>query len=126
MATLPRNATQKALTPDVVAGSDAAVAPVTRIDSPSAMITNSAQRSAMCAPSTFQSVVLDASSPGTEKYGYRPAQRIASAGIHAATCVSPPAQPPQIQNPPATACQQTMRWKVRCSTGWWPAIGDIR
>ena len=66
MATLPRNATRKAQTRAVVAGSDAAVAPVTRMDSPSAIMTNSAQRSAMCAPSTFQSVVFERPMPGTK------------------------------------------------------------
>ena len=43
----------------------AAVAPVTSIDSPKAMITNSALRSAMCAPSTRQSMVPDRPRPGT-------------------------------------------------------------
>jgi hypothetical protein len=47
------------------AGDDAAVAPVMRIDSPSAMMTNKLQRSAMCAPSTFQSAVVERPRPGT-------------------------------------------------------------
>ena len=97
----------------VVAGSDAAVAPVTRMDSPSAMMTNSAQRSAMCAPSTFQSAVLERSQPRHVVDSNGPTQSMISALIHAITCVSPPAQPPQNQNTPATTCQQVMRWKLR-------------
>ena len=50
-----------------LAGRLAAVAPVTRMDSPSAMMTNNAQRSAMCAPSTRQSVVPERPRPGTQK-----------------------------------------------------------
>ena len=37
-----------------------------RIDSPSAMMTNSPQRSAMWPPSTIQSVVVERPSPGTQ------------------------------------------------------------
>ena len=47
--------------------------PVTRMDSPSAIMTNSAQRSAMCAPSTFQSAVLRAPEPRHEVAHERPA-----------------------------------------------------
>ena len=48
-------------------GSSANVAPVTRIDSPSAMMTNSPQRSAMWPPSTSQSAVVERPSPGVQK-----------------------------------------------------------
>ena len=45
----------------------AKVAPVTRIDSPSAMMMNRPQRSAICAPSTSQSAVVERPRPGVQK-----------------------------------------------------------
>ena len=65
IATLPMNASTNAAPFSTFHGRPAAVAPVMRIDSPSAMMTNRLHRSAMWVPSTFQSVVLERPSPGT-------------------------------------------------------------
>ncbi len=63
---LPSTALKNAVSVGPSQVSSANVAPVTSSDSPSAMITNNAQRSAMWPPSTFQSVTEDLPSPGTQ------------------------------------------------------------
>ncbi len=96
-----------------VTGNFAAVVPVTRIDSPSAMITNSAQRSAMCALSTFQSAVVERPSPGTAKPTTGARYSTPSAITHHATRSAPPANPPASQNTADSASQHMMRRKLR-------------
>ena len=64
---VPTTALKKPTCVDAFHVSSANVAPVTSSDSPRAMMMNSAQRSARCAPSTSQSVVDERPSPGTQK-----------------------------------------------------------
>ena len=62
----------------------AKVAPVIRIVSPNAMMMNSAQRSAMCAPEMSQSALVDAPMNGVRKNSHGPLYSIAIAAIHSA------------------------------------------
>jgi hypothetical protein len=67
MAVLPSRAVANAASVTAVQRASANVAPVMSSDSPSAMITNSAQRSAMCRPSTSHDSVRERPRPGTRK-----------------------------------------------------------
>ncbi len=89
------------------------VVPVTTIDSPSAISTNSEHRSAMWPPSTFQSCTLERPRPGTRKPSAGETYSMASARHHSHTRVAPPSRPPAIQNGAAKASQSVTRWKLR-------------
>ncbi len=110
---LPMKATMKAVTVGPLQGFSANVAPVTSRDSPSAMMTNSAQRSARWAPSIFQSCGVDRPRPGTHMptAGDRYSMPIASA--HSTIRCQPSSQAPASQKTPARASHRVMRWKLR-------------
>jgi hypothetical protein len=92
-----------------VQGSSANLAPVTRIDSPSTMIMKSPQRSAMCAPSTSQSAVVERPRPGVQKLTEGETYSMARAASHRAKRHSPCDSPPAIQSTPDRASQDVMR-----------------
>ena len=85
------------------------VAPVTTMDSPSAMMMNSAQRSAMWPPSTSQSPMGVAPSPGKRKRITGPRYSITTATSHSASRACPSARPPAIQNTPLHTIHRVMR-----------------
>src|SRR6476620_7130236 len=64
---LPTRADRKAPTTSVLQFNSEKVAPVTTMDSPSAMMTNKAQRSAMWPPSMTQSAIEEAPYLGIQK-----------------------------------------------------------
>lgn len=64
IARLPMNDSAIAAMFSAVQSRPANVEPVTSTDSPSAMMMNSEQRSAMWPPSTFQSLVVERPRPG--------------------------------------------------------------
>ena len=97
-----------------VHGSSANVAPVTSSDSPSAMMTNSAHRSAMCPPSMSQSWSSNDRGPAPRSRQPRRRRLHASASAHQQR-VSPSANAPTIQNTPRRTSQTRMRWKFRGS-----------
>jgi len=103
---LPSNATRKAATVGAVHAVSAKVVPVTTMDSPSAMMMNSAQRSAMWPPSTSQSLNAEAPKPGTRKRIAGLAYSIATAALQSASRPLPSARPPEIQNTPLHAMRQ--------------------
>ena len=112
-------AARKAATVDASQGRSAKVAPVTRIDSPSAMMMNRAQRSAMCPPSTSQSLVVERPSPGTRSPSDGRSIFDASSAVaqRPKRASSPSARPPAIQNRPESTSQAQMRWKLRRQPG---------
>lgn len=73
MATAPTNAIRKPVIVTVFHSNSANPAPVTRIDSPRAMMTKRPQRSARWVPSMSQSVVLERPRPGTRNDTHGPA-----------------------------------------------------
>src|SRR3954469_802645 len=81
-----------------VQASSAKVAPVTTIDSPSAMMMNPAQRSAIWPPSTTQSATSDAPYFGIQNRTAGDRYSMASATAHSSSRALPCATPPAIQN----------------------------
>src|SRR3954469_13843516 len=94
---LPIKADANAATVSTVQASSAKVAPVTTMDSPSAMIMNPAQRSAMWPPSTTQSATCEAPYFGIQKRTAGERYSIASASAHSSSRALPSATPPAIQ-----------------------------
>src|SRR3954469_15402528 len=80
-----------------VQASSAKVAPVTTMDSPSAMMMNPAQRSAMWPPSTTQSATSDAPYLGIQNRTAGERYSIARANVHSSSRELPCAKPPAIQ-----------------------------
>src|SRR4051812_1641746 len=80
-----------------VQASSANVAPVTTMDSPSAMIIKPAQRSAMWPPSTTQSATSDAPYFGIQNRTAGETYSIPSATAHSVNRTLPCAKPPAIQ-----------------------------
>src|SRR5258708_11485119 len=76
----------------------AKVAPVTTMDSPSVMIMNPAQRSAIWPPSTVQSSIEDAPYPGIQNRTAAEIYSIPSARAQRSSRECPSARPPAIQN----------------------------
>src|ERR1043166_9490147 len=87
----------KAPTGSGVQASSAKVAPVTTMDSPSAMMMNPAQRSAMWPPSTTQSATCDATYFGIQNRTAGDRYSIASASAHSSSRALPSENPPAIQ-----------------------------
>src|SRR6185369_11982999 len=95
---LPASTETNALTVSVDQESSANVAPVTTTDSPRAMMTKSAQRSAMWPPSITQSATEEEPYFGIQNRTAGETYSIPSAMAHNARRVSPTAIPPAIQN----------------------------
>src|SRR3954467_3099425 len=87
----------KAPTLSAVQARSAKVAPVTTMDSPSAMMMNPAQRSAMWPPSTTQSATSDAPYFGIQKRTAGERYSMPSASAHSSSRAWPSANPPAIQ-----------------------------
>src|SRR4051794_3336336 len=113
IAMLPRNEARKAATVVAFHEDPAKVAPVTRIDSPSAMITNRPQRSDRWPPSMSHSVVLERPSPGTRNATEADTYSTAMASIHKTVRSGPSSKPPQIQNTAEARNHTRMRMKLR-------------
>ena len=96
----------------------AAVLPVTRIDSPSAIITNSEQRSARCSPSIVQWRVSERPRPGTQKPIQTAPYSTAIAIDQSSRRSSCSARAPAIQSSAETENQTVTRRKLRVSCGW--------
>src|SRR6202000_3178168 len=94
---LPTNADAKARTFSVVQARSANVAPVTTMDSPSAMMMNPAQRSAMWPPSTYQSITDDAPYLGIQNRTDGETYSMPSATAQSTSRCCPSAKPPAIQ-----------------------------
>src|SRR6195952_3382671 len=91
------NADMNAVTVAAVQGRSAKVAPVTTMDSPSAMMMNPAQRSAIWPPSTTQSATADAPYFGIQNRTAGEMYSIASATAHNSSRALLSAKPPAIQ-----------------------------
>lgn len=96
MARVARKALRKARISGHPGSSSAKVAPVTNMPSPSEMMMNRAQRSAMWAPLIVHSSALERPRPGTAKKVCGPLYSMASAAAHqasrrAGSSSSPPA-----------------------------------
>ena len=113
MAALPMKQLAKAASVAAFQGRPARVWPVIRIDSPSAMMMNNPQRSAMWPPSTFQSAVVERPRPGTRKPISGETVSIASASPHTAIRASGGTKPPAIQQAAPAPRQIVMRTKLR-------------
>jgi hypothetical protein len=79
---LPTSAARNALIFSGVQASSARVAPLTTMASPSAMMMNSEQRSAMWPPSTAQASTEENPSPGVQNRTAGATYSIASATVH--------------------------------------------
>ena len=99
----------KAPTVSVVQVNSENVAPVTTMDSPSAMMTNSAKRSAMWPPSTSQSATCDAPYFGIQNRAAAEQYSIPSATAHSSSRACPSAKPPAIQNTADSDSHAVMR-----------------
>src|SRR5262245_21550809 len=106
---LPASAMTKAANAGQVHSSSANVAPVTSMDSPSAIMTKRPQRSARWPPSMAQSVVSDRPSPGTKKPTAGPEYSMASATAHSPSLGTGAANPPKNQNSAETESQIMIR-----------------
>src|SRR5436305_14896946 len=95
---LPRKAETNAVIFSAVQVSSAKVAPVTTMDSPSAMMMKPAQRSAMWPPSTTQSATEDAPYRGIQNRTAGEIYSIASAIAQSTSRDGSAANPPAIQN----------------------------
>src|SRR6266567_106758 len=95
---LPIKAEVNAMTFSVVQIRSAKVAPVTTMDSPSAMMMKPAQRSAMWPPSMTQSATEDAPYLGIQKRTTGEMYSILSAIVQSMRRECPPTRPPAIQN----------------------------
>ena len=110
---LPSNAETKAMTFSVVQVRSANVAPVTTMDSPSAIMTKPAQRSAMWPPSTLQSATDEAPYFGIQNRASGDKYSMPSATAHSPSREFPSAIPPAIQKAPDTESQTRMRMAFR-------------
>src|SRR3981081_2499648 len=88
----------KAATVSVVQVSSENVAPVTTMDSPSAVMMKPAQRSAMWPPSTTQSATCDEPYFGIQNRAAGEIYSMQSAPAHSSSRDCPSAKPPAIQN----------------------------
>ena len=114
----PTSAETKARILLAVHSSSAKVAPLTTMASPSAMMTNSEQRSAMCAPSTAQASTEEKPSFGTQKRTAGEMYSQLTAAIHSHSRVSPSDRPPAIHKTAETESQVRMRIAL-CRTAVW-------
>src|SRR5437762_6467536 len=105
MAMAPTRATSTAAIELAVHAASANVAPVTTMDSPSAMMMKPAQRSAMWPPSTTQSATEDALYRGIQNRTAGEIYSMHSAIAHSTGRNSPVANPPAIQNTAEIASQ---------------------
>src|SRR3954449_12101155 len=103
----------KAPTLSAVQARSAKVAPVTTIDSPSAMMMKPAQRSAMCPPSITQSATSDAPYFGIQNRTAGERYSIASAKAQSSRRAWPSANPPAIQKIADADSQAVMRTAFR-------------
>src|SRR3954465_8668659 len=94
-----------ATTFSLVQVNSAKVAPVTTMDSPSAMMMKPAQRSAMWPPSITQSATEDAPYFGIQNLAAGEMYSIASASAQSASRACPSANPPAIQKTAETDSQ---------------------
>src|ERR1700709_418344 len=85
------------------------VAPMTTMDSPSAMMMNPAQRSAMWPPSTTQSATSDAPYFGIQNRAAAERYSIPIATAHSSSRAFPSANPPAIQNTADADSQAVIR-----------------
>src|ERR1700754_411490 len=106
---LPTSADRNARALSVVQLRSEKVAPVTTTDSPSAMMMNPAQRSAMWPPLTAQSPIEDLPSFGTQKRTAGDRYSMASATVQSVSRHWPSAKPPAIQNTAEVDSQTRMR-----------------
>src|SRR3982075_345993 len=106
---LPRKAETNAVIFSAVQVSSPNVAPVTTMDSPSAMMMKPAQRSAMWPPSTAQASTVEAPKPGVQNRAAGDTYSIASATTQSDNLVCPSAKPPDIQNTADTLSQARIR-----------------
>ena len=93
------------------------VAPVTTMDSPSAMMTNRAQRSAMWPPSITQSAIEEAPYFGIQKRTAGEIYSITSATAQSARRTSPAAKPPAIQKIADVDSHAVIRTAFRRASG---------
>src|ERR1700704_3460635 len=110
-----------AATVSLVQARSANVAPVTTMDSPSAMMMNPAQRSAIWPPSRLQSSIEDGPYFGIQKRTAGDRYSIPSATAHSNSLHGPSAKPPRIQNTAEAASQTRMRTafiRVDGCVGW--------
>ncbi|MND87516.1 hypothetical protein D3C80_795170 [compost metagenome] len=107
----------KTVTTVGVHGNSPKVAPVMMMDSPRQMMTNRPTRSARCAPSTSQSMVLDRPRPGTKKASSGPVNSSPRATSQINNRVCPSARPPLIQNTAPSRAQVEIRWKFAFCVG---------
>src|SRR3990167_834083 len=117
MATLPVKAAKKAAVLARVHSRPAKLTPVTRIDSPKAMMRKRPQRCAICEPSTCQSLVVERPRPGVQK-----PMDGASVSVHAAAAQKPirrslSTKPPAIHSAEANARQKVILLKLRKFAG---------
>src|ERR1700730_13366559 len=110
---LPTKAEVNAVTFSVVQVRSAKVAPVTTMDSPSAMMMKPAHRSAMWPPSTVQSATEDAPYFGIQNRTTGEMYSIPSATAQSARRECPSARPPAIQNTAETDSQAVIRIALR-------------
>src|SRR3954447_13351636 len=113
IATAPTNALAKAAILAPVQSSSAKVAPVTTIDSPSAMMMKSAQRSAMCPPSIAQSSTVEAPRRGIQKRTAGEMYSTVSAAPQNAIRDVPSASPPSNQSTADALSQERIRTAFR-------------
>src|SRR5258708_24095942 len=109
MGRLRIKADTKAPPVSVVKARSANVAPVTKVDSPSAMMMNRAQRSAMCPPSTSQSSIEDAPYFGIQNRTAGERYSMPSAMAQRTSREFPSAKPPAIQKMADMASQAAIR-----------------
>ncbi len=116
----------KALTVSVVQARSANAAPVTTMDSPSAMMMNPAQRSAIWPPSTAQSSIEDAPYFGIQNRTAAEIYSIPSATAQRTSRECPSAMPPAIQNTADIDSQTRMRIAFLRTEGWVAGIDAKR
>src|SRR4029078_1078096 len=109
MAMLPASTETKAAMLSADQASSANVAPVTTTDSPSAMMTKSAQRSAMWPPSIIQSATEDAPYRGIQNRTAGEIYSMTSAMAHSVTRGWPAPAPPAVQKIAGTESQAAIR-----------------
>src|ERR1700694_5772368 len=109
MARAPIKADTNPTTVSVVQARSANVAPVTTMDSPSAMMMNPAKRSAIWPPSTVQSSIEDAPYFGIQNRAAAEIYSIPSATAQRAIREFPSAKPPAIQKIADTDSQAVIR-----------------
>src|SRR5258705_9328244 len=117
MAIAPIKADMKAPTVSAVQVRSANVAPVTTMDSPSAMMMNPALRSAIWPPSMVQSSMEDAPYFGIQKRAAGDRYSIPRATPHRTSLDCPSAMPPAIQNTADAESQASMRIAFLCKEG---------